>query len=264
MGVMQAGQDYRAIRVRIDGSVCTITLALPETGNPISRVLIEEIGRALDAHAARATVVVLEGAPEVFCIGADFKGMERDLQAGAVLSDHVPEPTYALWQRLATGPFISLAYVRGKVNAGGVGLVAACDVVLGDESAVFSLSEMMFGLTPACVMPFLARRIGLAKANYMTLSTQPVPAAQALAWGLLDACDSDGARLLRKHLLRLTRLSKASIVRHKQYSNALETSVDSAKALALQTNIAAFSDPVNLDNIGRYVATGRFPWEAGA
>lgn len=264
MGLMPAVADYRSIRVRMDASVCTITLALPDEGNPISRVLVEEIGLALDAHEAQATVVVLEGSPEVFCIGADFKGMQRDMQAGSPLRDHVPEQTYALWRRLACGPFISLAYARGKVNAGGVGFVAACDMVLSDDTALFSLSEMMFGLTPACVLPFLARRIGLVKADYMTLSTQPVTAAQALAWGLVDACESDGTRLLRKHLMRLGRLRKPAILRHKQYSNQLDASLDTAMPLALQTNIAAFSDPVNLDNIGRYVATGRFPWETGA
>lgn len=263
MGLTEPAPAYQTIRVRVDAELCHITLALPQSGNTISRVLIDELTDVLDRHEAGVRIVVLDAAPEVFCLGADFHGLQRDLAAGTALRDHAPEPLYELWRRLARGPFVSVAHVRGKVNAGGVGFVAACDVVLSDETAVFSLSEMMFGLTPACVLPFLARRIGMARCGYLTLSTQPVPARQAEQWGLVDACDANSEVLLRKHLVRLRRLSKEAIVRQKNYAAALDDSVERVRALALQANIAAFSDPVNLGNIARYVSSGRFPWEAG-
>lgn len=256
-------QPCQAIRVRMESDVCYITLSRPESGNAINRTLIDEIGQALQAHEATAKIVVLEGSAEVFCLGADFQGIHRDMAMGGALRDHAPEPMYEVWRRLACGPFISVAHVRGKVNAGGVGFVAACDVVLSDEKAVFSLSEMLFGLNPACVLPFLIRRIGFAKANYLTLTTQPISARQAEQWGLVDAVEENSENLLRKHLLRLRRLNKASIVRQKSYSNELDDSFSKVKSIALRTNVEAFSDPVNLENIGRYVSTGRFPWESG-
>ena len=95
---------------------------------------------------------------------------------------------------------MSIAHVRGKANAGGIGFVAACDIVLADSAAVFSLSELLFGLMPACVLPFLVRRIGFAKANAMTLSTQPVGVQVAREWGLVDAFEENSDNLLRKHL----------------------------------------------------------------
>lgn len=255
--------NYQSISVRQDIEVCTITLAQPERGNTISRTLVEELGRALDAaQAAGAKIVVLQGSPEVFCLGADFQGIQRDLASGRPLRDHVPEPMYELWQRLSHGPLVSVAHVRGKVNAGGVGFVAACDVVICDETAVFTLSEMLFGLIPACVMPFLVRRIGAARANYLTLSTQALPARQAEQWGLVDACDANSEALLRKHLMRLRRLGKPAIANYKQFAAELDGRSQAARALALRTNLAAFSDPVNLGHISRYVATGHFPWEA--
>ncbi|MES2349990.1 MAG: enoyl-CoA hydratase/isomerase [Pseudomonadota bacterium] len=253
---------YQTISVRLDAEVCTITLARPEHGNTISRTLVEEIGSALDACEASAKIVVLQGSPEVFCLGADFQGIQRDLGAGAPLRDHVPGPMYDLWQRLARGPLVSVAHVRGKVNAGGVGFVAACDVVLSDETAMFTLSEMLFGLIPACVMPFLLRRIGAARANYLTVSAQALPARLAEQWGLVDACEANSDSLLRKHLLRLKRLGKPAIANYKHFAAELDGRSTAARALALQTNLAAFSDPVNLEHISRYVATGRFPWEA--
>jgi len=62
-----------------------------------------------------------------------------------------------LWLRLATVRTVTISHVRGKANAGGIGFVAASDIVLADETAQFSLSELLFGLYPACVLPFLIR-----------------------------------------------------------------------------------------------------------
>ncbi len=168
---------------------------------------------------------------------------------------------YDLWSLLAKGPWVSVAHVRGKVNAGGVGFVAACDVVLADETAVFSLSELLFGLFPACVIPFLIRRVGFQKAHYMTLMTQPASVAEALRWGLVDAFERDSANLLRKHLLRLRRLSSDGIVRYKRYVHSIEDSLDRCRSQAIAANRQLFSDGESLRKISRYIETGRFPWE---
>ena len=262
MDLSMPAASYGSIDVRQEAQVCTITMNRGASGNTITRTLIEEFGRALDACEATAKIVVIEGTPEVFCSGADFEGIARNRALGGALADHVPEAMYEVWRRLACGPFVSVAHVRGKANAGGIGFVAACDIVLAEEKAMFSLSEALFGLTPACVMPFLIRRIGLARANFLTLGTQPIGARVAEQWGLADAVEENSDNLLRKQLLRLKRLSKDTIVRHKGYTNQLDDSIARARPLALKTNVEAFSDPHNLAHIERYVATGRFPWEA--
>jgi len=172
-----------------------------------------------------------------------------------------PGPLYDLWHKLATGPFITVAHVRGKANAGGIGFVAACDLVLCEQAAVFSLSELLFGLMPACVLPFLIRRTGIPKANYMTLITQPVLANQALEWGLVDAVEERSENLLRKQLLRLRRLNKQAVVRYKKYMNTLDDGLARAKPHALAANVEVFSDTENLAKIARFVKTGQFPWE---
>ena len=123
----------------------------------------------------------------------------------------------------------------------------------GDDKAVFSLSELLFGLIPACVLPFLIRRIGLSKAHHMTLMTQPISAEQALAWGLVDAYEANSDNLLRKYLLRLRRLSKQSIDRYKTYMNSLSDILTASKPQALATNREVFSDTNNLQKIARYV-----------
>jgi polyketide biosynthesis enoyl-CoA hydratase PksH len=262
MDLLNTRAPLETLRVRFASEVCTVQLHRPNDGNTICDRMVQELTLVLDQCEESAKVVVVEGLPEVFCLGADFNEIERG-HAGTRHSRALdPEPLYELWLRLAFGPYISVAHVMGRTNAGGVGFVAACDVALGDESATFSLSELLFGLMPACVLPFLARRTGPAKAHYMTVTTQPVTATQACAWGLLDACESHSDALLRKQLVRLQRLSKLAIARHKRYMSELDSTLHAAKAKALRANAAVFGDEQNLQNIVRYVRSGQFPWES--
>lgn len=249
---------YRTLQARFDGAVCFAKFDRPQAGNTINDLLIREFHELLSVCEQSASVVVLEGAPEVFCLGADFGELAPALHEQ---KGEGPEPLYDLWLRMASGPYITISHVRGKANAGGVGFVAASDIVIADEGAEFSLSELLFGLFPACVLPFLIRRIGFQKANYLTLMTQPIPAGTALDWGLVDACHPQSETLLRRHLLRLRRLSKTAIARYKGYLNSLPASLHQAKGPAVTANREVFSDPQNLRGILRYHECGKFPWE---
>jgi polyketide biosynthesis enoyl-CoA hydratase PksH len=252
---------YETLRVRQQESVCFIQIHRPEANNTINARLVAEFNAALAECAATANVVVLEGLPEVFCFGADFQQISSDVGKGDE-DGNDPGRLYDVWQQLATGPYITIAHVRGKANAGGIGFVAACDIVVAEESAQFSLSELLFGVYPACVLPFLVRRIGFQKAHYLTLMTQPITAQQAHAWGLVDALEARSDALLRKHLLRLRRISKVAIRRYKDYMNTLHGALGDAKPLAVAGNKEVFSDPANIAGIVRYVEQGMFPWEA--
>lgn len=255
--------DFTALRVRFDDDIAYLQIHRPDANNAINDRLIAEFTSAMDECDARAKIVVVEGLPDVFCFGADFAELQKSFDGDGVPQQD-PKPMYDLWRRLATGPYVSIAHVRGKANAGGIGFVAACDIVLADSAAVFSLSELLFGLMPACVLPFLVRRIGFAKANYMTLSTQPVTVQAAHAWGLVDAYEDNSENLLRKNLLRLRRLNKKSVARYKHYLSAIEGSLDAAEPKALAANRDVFADVENLQRISRYVKTGQFPWEGVA
>lgn len=256
--------SYETIVVRMQESTCFLQLNRLHANNTINERMIAECHDALSKCEESICVVVLEGLPDVFCFGADFEEVGRAAwgSSGAQPSPQsAAQSLYELWLRLAAGPYVTVAHVRGKVNAGGVGFVAASDIVLAHAEAQFSLSELLFGLLPACVMPFLVRRVGFQRANYLTLSTQPVGAHQAHLWGLADACEADSESLLRKHLLRLRRLTKAGIVRHKRYLGILDDSLTRLKQAALDANRDAFSDPRNIEAILRYSESGLFPWE---
>jgi len=252
--------NYQTLQVRFQEPVCFLRFHRPEANNTINRVLIEECAHVLSLCQESITIIVLEGLPEVFCFGADFAEI-HDQQANGQQPEQNPESLYNFWLQLATGPYITISHVRGKANAGGIGFVAASDIVLADHSAQFSLSELLFGLFPACVLPFLIRRIGFQKAHYMTLMTRPITLQQAHAWGLVDEYAETSDPLLRKHLLRLRHLSKTAIMRYKRYMNELDASLQEVKSSAVAANREVFSDPDNLKGIVRYVEEGVFPWQ---
>jgi polyketide biosynthesis enoyl-CoA hydratase PksH len=252
--------SYETIKVQFQDPICFLQIDRPQADNTISRQLVAELHDVLFACEESATVIVLSGTPEVFCLGADFKAIDG-ASKNACDQDGGPEPLYDLWLRLATGPYVTISHVRGKVNAGGVGFVAASDIVLADETAQFSLSELLFGLYPACVLPFLIRRIGFQRAHYFTLMTQPISAKQACEWGLVDAYELQSEALLRRRLQRLRRLSKTAIRRYKNYMSRLGAPLRDLKSLAVAANLEIFSDADNLRAISRYVKRGLFPWE---
>ncbi|MCP4134676.1 MAG: enoyl-CoA hydratase/isomerase [bacterium] len=253
--------NYKTVEVRFDESVCFLQFNRPEADNTINELMIEECGQVLEACEESITVIVLEGLPEVFCLGADFSEIHRELKRKEQTEPN-PEPLYELWLKLTTGPYITISHVRGKANAGGIGFVAASDIALADDKAVFSLSELLFGLFPACVLPFLIRRIGFQKAHYLTLTTSPIPARRAYELGLIDVYESESDSLVRKHLLRLRRLSKTGILRYKRYMSRLYDLPLQSKSEAVKANKEIFSDPQNIEGIFRYMEEGKFPWEA--
>ena len=241
----------------VEDSIFYLDLHRADSRNTLDARLVSDLRLALSECEGTATVVVLEGAPEAFCLGADFgevAAQERSQPADA-------EPFYDLLLQLAEGPYITIAHVRGQANAAGVGLAAACDMVIAAQTARFSLSELLFGLHPACVFPFLASRVGFQHAHYLALTTHPIEAPQACAWGLVDAYGPSSDDILRRHLQRARRFSKRAIVQYKSYARAMHCQAREAKSRAVAEHRRLFSNPESLAAIRRFVETGALPWE---
>jgi len=125
---------WKTIKVRFEDPICYIQFSRPEAKNAINEILIQECIQVLNICEARSSIVIFEGSPEVFCFGADLQ--EVDVNRSSEKS-YRPDVLYDLWLNIATGPFVTISHVRGSTNAGGMGFVAACDIVLADKSAVF-------------------------------------------------------------------------------------------------------------------------------
>lgn len=251
--------EFKTLNVRFEGKTCFVQIDRPSSNNTINKCLIDEFNELLKEKEDEILVIVISGSPEVFCFGADFNEIASNNSKSE--KDVDPEDLYNFWLKLTSGAFISVAYVQGRVNAGGVGFVAACDIVVSDYSSNFSLSELLFGLYPACVLPFLIRKIGFQKSNYLTLSTRPIDADEAYKWGLIDCCGDDGRLILKNLVRRLNCISKNSIRSYKNYLNKLYSSHFDLMNDAVNANRTFFLDESILLNINRFVNEGLFPWE---
>jgi methylglutaconyl-CoA hydratase len=176
------------VRVDRQGPVATMTLDSPENRNALSGQLLRELRDALAEVQADPEVraVVLTGEGSVFCSGADLKERLRPppVDEGSASLPEVLSLLVSLGQPV-------VARVNGHVRAGGMGLVAACDLTVARPSATFAFTEVRVGVAPA-VIAVPARRVmeRRAFARY-ALTGDPFGAAEAVAAGLLTAVAED-------------------------------------------------------------------------
>ena len=164
--------------------VATLTLNRPEVNNAYDGALIEALGAALDALAG-VRAVVLRGAGKHFQAGADLGWILRVAAASAEENERVSRATATAVHRLNTAPVPTIALVQGACFGGGTGIVAACDVVVAAEDAVFSISETRWGLMAGIILPQLADAIGARQVRRYALTGERFGAQEAKRIGLV-------------------------------------------------------------------------------
>jgi methylglutaconyl-CoA hydratase len=177
------------LQVSVASGVATLTLDSPANRNALSRALRAQLRAALaDALADDAVrVVVLDHTGRVFCSGMDL----AEAAGGGAQEQGVREFPDIL-QTLWTFPKPVLAVVRGPARAGGVGLLAACDVVVAGASATFGFSEVRLGLVPAVISAVVLPRMLPHVAHRLMLTGEVFDAAVAATGGLVDLVVPDG------------------------------------------------------------------------
>jgi len=184
--------SYSTIEYELSGRVAHIALARPEVRNAFNEVLIDEMNDALVRieKSADARVLVLTGRGKAFCAGADLKWMGR--MKGFSFEENLADalPLADLMRRLYLLPIPTIAAVNGAAIGGGNGLVAACDIAVASHRAEFSLSEVKIGLVPACIAPFVIKRIGERAARELFLTGRRISADRAAELGLVNEATS--------------------------------------------------------------------------
>jgi methylglutaconyl-CoA hydratase len=176
------------VRVAIDArGVFTITLARSEVRNAFNEALLDALLAALET--ARTTpevrVVVLRGEGAVFCAGGDVRWMAQLGAAGHRESVQGARRIADVFVAITHCPKPVVCVVQGAAIGGGVGLVAASDIVIASSEAVFGLSEARLGLVPACVAPFLLAKVGASHARRLLLTGERISAEEGLRVGLI-------------------------------------------------------------------------------
>ena len=180
--------SQEAVQKSIDArGVASVTLDRPEVNNAYDEALIQGLHDAMDALGAHPGLraVVLRGAGRHFQAGADLKWITRVAAQSAAENERVSRATAMAVHRLNTLPVPTVALVQGGCFGGGTGIVAACDVVIAAEDAMFSIAETRWGLMAGIILPQLADAIGARQVRRYALTGERFGAAEARRIGLV-------------------------------------------------------------------------------
>jgi methylglutaconyl-CoA hydratase len=167
--------------------VATLTLNRTGRHNALSAGLIDALADALATLEAepRVRVVVLTGAGNTFCAGADIEEMREAADASVADNERTAARLADLLARLDQLAKPTVARVQGNAFGGALGLISACDIAIAADTAWFALTEVRLGLVPAMISPYVVRAIGERQARRYFLTAERMDAAMAERTGLL-------------------------------------------------------------------------------
>ena len=224
-----------------DAGVSVITLQAAHNDNRLTLALLQQLTEALQQAVASTDcrAILLRSSGTIFCGGMDL-GMvaqasdSSELRAAISLYSDI-----LLALNTSSKPVVCL--LDGAAIGGGVGLVAACDIVYALPRATMQMSETLFGLIPANVLPYLlGLRIPMQKARYLILTARRLNSAEARELNLIDQIvePQDADRELRALFKQLLRSGPEALAATKRFTRILlQSSPDAAIGLARDTLI---------------------------
>ena len=180
--------DFDTLRIETDPrGVATITMDRPDVRNAFNDRLISEMYRAASALGEddAVRVVVLTGAGDLFSAGADLNWM-RSMKEWT-FDENVADSTRMnnMFRALYDLPKPLIGRINGHALGGGTGLTAVCDIAISVESALFGFTEVVLGLAPAVISPYVVRKVGRSFARAVFVTGERFDAARAASAGLV-------------------------------------------------------------------------------
>jgi methylglutaconyl-CoA hydratase len=170
--MQHSSSPFRYLDVDRRGSVEYVVINRPEVHNAFNDEVVAELAawcRAAGEAFPELRVVVLSGRGRVFSAGADLTWMSRTLEHSCEECRADAARLAKMLQALDSLPQAVVAPVHGAAIAGGIGLVAACDIAVASEEAQFGFSETRLGIVPAVISPFVITKIGVSAARELSL-----------------------------------------------------------------------------------------------
>lgn len=189
--------------------VCLLTLNRPEKRNALDAELIQQWQLALDhiENDPDSRVVMLNGAGEHFCAGADIAAMQK--MTGCSYDDNFADAMQLanLLKKIYTFSKPVIGLIHGATMGGALGVIACCDIVIAADNSVFCFSEAKIGLAPFVISPYVVPVIGEKLARYYFLTADKFNAEKALTLQLIQQVVSsthlsESGLTLAKHLLK--------------------------------------------------------------
>jgi methylglutaconyl-CoA hydratase len=180
---------YRFLLTQRDGAIERLTLNRPDVRNALNETVIAELAdwaRAIGGDRG-VRAVVLGGAGNVFCAGADLAWMSK--MVAYTREENVSDAmsAAAMFGALDALPVPLIGRIHGAALGGGAGLAAVCDIVVAGSDAVFGFTEVKLGIVPAMISPYVLPRIGQSAARELFLTGMRFDAARAKEIGLVHA-----------------------------------------------------------------------------
>jgi methylglutaconyl-CoA hydratase len=203
-------QNYKTIEFELKQDVGIVWLNRPEIHNAFNEVMIAELlyifGKINEMNEVR--IVMLRGRGKSFCAGADLNWMRG--VAGYSYEQNYKESLnlskcfYAIY----TCAKPTIAVVHGAAIGGANGLLAACDFAYADDNTVFSLSEVKIGIVPACISPYVTKRVGEYGSKELMLTGKRINGPEAEKFRLVNK--SLSAEMLEEYLESVVKLLRTS------------------------------------------------------
>ena len=173
---------------KTDRGVLTLLMNRPEVHNAFDSNMISELTTALQTAESDADVrlVLITGQGSCFSAGADMNWMRSLVDASQEENERDAMQLATLMRTLNYLPVPTIARINGAAFGGGLGLIAACDITIADENAMFGLTEARLGLAPAVISPYVIRRIGERCARRYFLTGERFNASHAKFIGLIQ------------------------------------------------------------------------------
>jgi methylglutaconyl-CoA hydratase len=183
---------FQTLELKQQGYVATVSLNRPLLRNAFNEEMIAEITQAFEQLGKDETirVIVLAAHGKAFCAGADLNWMKKmaDYSQAENLHDAAQLANMLLTIYSCAKPVI--AKIQGDCYAGGMGLAAACDIVVAHEDVHFCLSEVKLGLIPATISPYVIKAMGESAARRYFLTAERFTAARAAQLGFVSEVTS--------------------------------------------------------------------------
>ena len=180
------------LNLKIADAKAEVTLNRPDVRNAFNPELIQELTETFKKLATDTKVryVILRGAGESFCAGADINWMKS--MVGSTVEQNLADADklFEMFQTISQCPKPVIGVVHGHAMGGGVGLTAVCDYVLAEEKTAFSFSEAKLGIVASVISSFSVQKIGLSHARALMTSARSFTAAEAMRIGLIHFCGS--------------------------------------------------------------------------
>ena len=179
--------NYKNLLVTTENHVATVTLNRPEIRNAFNDEMISELTSVFKqlGQTDDVRVIVLAAAGKAFCAGADLNWMramaDYDYEENLADADKLAQ----MLKTIYNCPKPTVAAIQGDVYAGGMGLVAVCDVAIAVKNANFCLSEVRLGLAPATISPYVLKALGARASQRYFLTAEIFDAKKARQLGFV-------------------------------------------------------------------------------